>query len=122
MKFFIPFLLIFPLIGCTSKTTKPKKEETYNTLYQGNTVSIPIFKDTDISEYTKEYSQFIKDYIAAIKNDDSKKIKQLKKQSLELTEKAKVISQKLKSHTEIEKFNKWLATQNKKIEILKEQN
>ncbi len=75
-----------------------------------------------LSEYTKEYSQFIKDYIAAIKNDDSKKIKQLKKQSLELTEKAKVISQKLKSHTEIEKFNKWLATQNKKIEILKEQN
>ncbi len=117
MKFFIRFFLIVLIAGCGSKTTNSTTEQPDSVIKEDNATVI-VFKDTYISGYMKEYDNFIENYISNLKNPNRVKTKQLEKQSIELVEKAKIVSSKLKTRAQIEKFNKWLDAQNKKIASL----
>lgn len=119
MRSFILIFLISSFAGCSSKENKIASPDLINSaMVVEDSVRIPIFKNASVSAYAKEYDKFIKDYLVASKRNNTSKVKQLNRQSIELIEKAKVVSMKLKTPAEVEKFQKWLDNQNKKIQLL----
>ncbi len=111
-------LISILLMACSVKEEKTKKAATPMRSSLVKPVKLPVFKDKVIANYVTEYDKFVKEYLVAIKNKDTDKIAALQEQSIKLTEKAKKVSKQLNTPAKLEKFQKWLATQQQKIEIL----
>ncbi len=115
MKSLLLFFVLSFLVSCNSETSKTVVSEQIENKTTNDKENIPTFKNSSVVEYVKEYNEYIREYISALENNNKSKIEQLKKQGVELIEKAKVISTELKIPEEIEKFKKWLEIQNRKI-------
>ncbi len=118
MRLLFMLLVGLFLFACSSKEEVPKATKEIESSLSKKTEKPPVFKDSELSNYVKEYDAFINEYIVALHNEDEDKIEILQEQSIELTEKAKVISSKLQTPAQIEKFKKWLILQQEKIKII----
>lgn len=118
-RLFIYISIFIFLISCSSKKEGTTTDiEVENQLSKTKTSEIPVFKDSLTTKYVKEYTAFVDDYLSAVKNGDRKKIEQLQEQSLELVEKAKLVSGKLETDAELSRYQEWLTQQQKKINTL----
>ncbi len=118
MRFFLLILLISLFVECNTKTNKEISTKLTDNVVSESRGKLPIFKDTYVSEYVKEYDKFLRHYFVALKGGRKSQLEQLRGQSVELIEKAKIVSSKLRTHAEVERFQKWLNEQNKKIQLL----
>ncbi len=114
---YIIILSIF-LFSCGSKKEKEVTAAPTSVSSKQNARKLPIFKDSELTNYIKEYDTFINEYIAALKNDDDDKIEELQEQSKDLVEKAKSISKKIKTPAQQATFQKWINKQHEKINSL----
>lgn len=108
----------FLFSSCSSKLEVAATANEIDSILLQNTAKVPVFKDSTISNYVIEYDSFIKEYFTAIKNEDTKAIKKLQKQSEELVEKAIITSGKLNTPAQLERYDKWMCKQQKKIQLL----
>lgn len=118
MRLFLTFFLFYFLFSCNSKVKVAATADEIDSLLLEKTMKAPVFKDSMLSNYVKEYEVFIKDYLTALKNQDKKQIKELQAQSEELVEKAKVVSDKLTTPAQLEQYQKWMNAQQEKIQLL----
>lgn len=117
MRIFTFLTIICALIACNSEVKVSATAEDLDNLVSQKTKP-PVFKDSTISSYVSEYNTFIENYLLAVKSKDSKKIKNLQKQSEELIEKAKIVSGKLTTPAQLQRYQNWMHKQQEKIQLL----
>lgn len=118
MRLFLIFSIFCFLFSCNSKVQVAATADEIDSLLLEKTMKTPVFKDSMLSNYVKEYEIFLKDYLTALKNEDKKQLKELQTQSEELIEKAKIVSDKLATPAQLEQYQKWMNAQQKKIQLL----
>lgn len=106
------------LFSCSSKQRTNLTTKQIDSLLSKNVEKRPVFKDSELTSYVKEYDTFVEEYLTAIKNDDDDKIEELQEQCKELVEKAKKVSKKLKTPAQQKTFQKWMNSQQEKINLL----
>lgn len=117
MRLFTFFIITCTFITCSSEVKVSATTEDIDKLISQRTKP-PVFKDSTVSSYVSEYDTFLEDYLLAIKSKNSKKIKELQKQSEELIEKAKIVSGKLTTPAQLQQYQNWMNKQQKKIQLL----
>lgn len=119
MRLFLTIILLAMLFcSCNSKVQVAATNSQIDSILSSDMTKPPVFKDSLLSDYSKEYDTFVKEYLNAIKDADDSKITELQKQSQELVGKAKTISDKLQTPAQLDKFQRWLNKQQEKIQTL----